>query len=128
VLQERSLDADEERTTILSFLTTAITTLRAAAEPTWTQGTQEQYAQDIRAIRTDISALQRAATMTATAATSGPAPTGPQPSHATYAHVAATIPSIPQAIRATHKPTEVHEITIRIGDAADCEEASKQNS
>jgi hypothetical protein len=63
--------------------------------------------------------------MTATAATSGPAPIGPQPSHATYAHVAATIPLIPQAIRAAYKPTEVYEITIRIGDAADREEALK---
>jgi hypothetical protein len=65
--------------------------------------------------------------MAATVA-SGPAPTGPQPSYASYAHVAATIPSIPQAIRAAYKPTEVYEITIRIGDAADREEALKQNS
>jgi hypothetical protein len=46
-----------------------------------------------------------------------------------YAHVAATIPLMPQAMRqAAHRPTEVNEITIRIGDAADREEASKQNS
>ena len=36
---------------------------------------------------------------------------------------------MPQAMRqAAHKPTEVNKITIRIGDAADREEASKQNS
>ena len=50
---------------------------------------------------------------------------GPQ----SYAHVAATIPPMPQAIRqATHKPTETHEITIYIGNTANCEEALKQNS
>ena len=46
---------------MLSFLTTAITTLQAAsailAELIRTQGTQEQYAQDIKAIRIDINAL-----------------------------------------------------------------------
>jgi hypothetical protein len=35
---------------------------------------------------------------------------------------------MPQAIRAAYKPTEVYKITIRIGDAADREEALKQNS
>ena len=50
---------------------------------------------------------------------------GPQ----SYAHVAATIPPMPQAIRqATHKPTEIHEIIIRIGDTTDRKEALKQNS
>ena len=74
---------------MLSFLTTAITTLRAAfttsAELIWTQGTQEQYAQDIKAIRTDIGALRKAATI---ATKSGPASAGPQ----SYAHVAALYP------------------------------------
>jgi hypothetical protein len=65
--------------------------------------------------------------MAATVA-SGPAPTGPQPSYASYVHVAATIPLIPQAIRAAYKPIEVHEIIIRIGNAANREEALKQNS
>ena len=111
---------------MLSFLTTAITTLQAAsatsAELIRTQGTQEQYAQDIKAIRTDIGALRRAVII---AIKSGPTSAGPQ----LYAHVAATIPLMPQAIRqATHKPTTIHKIIIRIGDAADRQEALKQNS
>ena len=92
MLQERSLDANEERTTMLSFLTTAITTLRAAfatsAELIWTQGTQEQYAQDIKAIWTDISTLQRA---TITAIKSGLVFIG----LLLYAHIAATILIMP---------------------------------
>ena len=35
---------------------------------------------------------------------------------------------MPQAKQAAHKPTEVHEITIRIGDATNREETLKQNS
>ena len=46
-----------------------------------------------------------------------------------YIHAAATIPLIPQAIRqATHKPIEIHKITIRIGNAANHKKALKQNS
>jgi len=53
---------------------------------------------------------------------SGPASVGPQ----LYAHVATTIPLMPQAIRqAAYRPIEVNEITIRIGDAANREEALK---
>jgi hypothetical protein len=53
---------------------------------------------------------------------SGPASAGPQ----LYVHVTATIPLMPQAIRqAAYRPTEVNEIIIRIGDAADCKEALK---
>ena len=56
---------------------------------------------------------------------SGPASIGPL----LYAHAAATIPIMPQAMRqAAYKPIEVNEITIRIGDAADREETLKQNS
>jgi len=56
---------------------------------------------------------------------SGPAFAGPQ----LYAHIAATIPLMPQAMRqAAYRPIEVNEITIRIGDAADYKEALKQNS
>jgi len=53
---------------------------------------------------------------------SGPASAGPQ----LYIYVAATIPLMPQAIRqAAYRPIEVNEITIRIGDAANREEALK---
>jgi len=53
---------------------------------------------------------------------SGPASAGPQ----LYVHIAATIPLMPQAMRqATYRPTEVNEIIIRIGNAADREEALK---
>jgi len=46
-----------------------------------------------------------------------------------YAHVAATIPIIPQAIRqVAYKPTKVYKIIIRIGDAANYKETLKQNS
>ena len=87
VLQKRSFDADKEHTAMLSFLPLIITTLQATfatlAELIWTQGNQEQYAQDIKAIRTDIGALQRAATGAASGLT------GPL----SYAHVAATIPT-----------------------------------
>jgi len=53
---------------------------------------------------------------------SGPTSIGPL----SYAHVAATIPIMPQAIRqAAHKPIEVYKITIRIGDAAKRKETLK---
>jgi len=46
-----------------------------------------------------------------------------------YAHITATVPIMPQAIKqSTYKPTEVHEITIYIGDATDREETLKQNN
>ena len=111
---------------MLSFLITAIMTLWAAfttsVELIWTQGTQEQYAQDIKAIQTDISALQRATTM---AIRNGPTPIGPL----SYAHIAATIPTMPQAIKqSTYKPTKVHEITVRIGNTTNCKETLKQNN
>ena len=52
----------------------------------------------------------------------GPVSAGPQ----SYTHVTTTIPLMPQAIRqAAYKPIEVNKIIIRIGDAADREEALK---
>jgi hypothetical protein len=69
-----------------------------------------------------------AATVAATTTATVAATTAAKMAAKSYAHVAATIPLMPQAIRAAYKPTEVHEITIRIGDAADREEALKQNS
>jgi len=46
-----------------------------------------------------------------------------------YAHVTATIPTMPQAIKKnTHKPTEIHKITICINDATNHKETLKQNS
>ena len=56
---------------------------------------------------------------------SGPVSTGPT----SYAHVAATIPTMPQAIKqVTYKPIEVYKITICIGNATNYKEALKQNS
>ena len=46
-----------------------------------------------------------------------------------YAHIAAIIPTMPQAIKQiTHKFTEIYEITICINNITDCKETSKQNS
>ena len=45
-----------------------------------------------------------------------------------YAHVTAIIPTMPQAKQSTHKPTEVHEITVCIDDTTDCKETLKQNN
>jgi hypothetical protein len=66
-----------------------------------------------------------AATVAATTTATVAAITAAKTAAKSYAHVAVTIPLMPQG---TYKPTEVYEITIRIGDAADREEASKQNS
>ena len=92
MLQKQSLNANKEHSTMLSFFTTTIITLWAAfttlTELIWTQRTQKQYAQDIKAIQTNISALQRAATM---ATKNGPAPIG----LLLYIHIAAIIPTMP---------------------------------
>ena len=61
VLQKQFLNANEEHFIMLSFLTTIIAIFWAAfatlAKLIWTERTQEQYAQDIKAIQTDINAL-----------------------------------------------------------------------
>ena len=111
---------------MLFFFTTAITTLQAAyamlAELIWTQRTQEQYAQNIKAIQTDINTFQRATTMVIK---SRPMSTN----LLLYAHVTAIILIMPQIIKqVTHKPTKVHKITIYIGDATNHEKPLKQNS
>jgi len=55
----------------------------------------------------------------------GPVFTGPM----LYTYIAAIIPTMPQAIKQiTHKLTEIHKITICIGDITDYKKTSKQNS
>ena len=93
-----------------------------SAELIWTQKTQKQYAQNIKAIQTNISALWRTATMVTK---NRPVSIGPL----SYTHVVAIIPIMPQAIKQSiHKPTEIHKITVCISDTTDHKEILKQNN